>query len=132
MTASNPNHNRCRGTRRDGQPCPSPILDADGYCFAHRPGADAARRQARQAGGRHRAALARLRRLCPPRLGAVYDRLDAALEAVEAGRLHPAQAQAMASLARALVAVLQAGELEARVRELEARFRQGADARGAA
>ncbi|MFC1972596.1 hypothetical protein ACFLVE_04250 [Chloroflexota bacterium] len=49
----------------------------------------------------------------------VYDKLENALEEVHGGKLESKQAQAMASLARAMVAVLTSGELEERVRGLE-------------
>jgi hypothetical protein len=50
----------------------------------------------------------------------IYDKLEQALQQVHDGELDPRQAQAMATLARALATILQMGELEARVRELEA------------
>jgi hypothetical protein len=49
----------------------------------------------------------------------VYDRLETALQQVNDGELDPRIAGAMASLSRAMVAVLTAGELEERVRALE-------------
>jgi hypothetical protein len=58
--------------------------------------------------------------LVPPRLTVVYERLEQALTEVHGGELDPKVAQAMASLARAMVNVLTAGELEERVRRLEA------------
>ena len=47
--------------------------------------------------------------------------LEAALGEVYRGELDPRQAQAMASLAGAVVRVITAGELEERLRALEAR-----------
>jgi hypothetical protein len=111
---------QCSGHRRDGQPCTAPVLGAGGFCFAHDPAKATARQQARQRGGRNRGALVRLRVLCPPRLVPVFDHLEQALSEVHAGTLKPGQAIAMAALARAMVAVLQAGELEERVRRVEA------------
>jgi hypothetical protein len=49
----------------------------------------------------------------------VYSALEAALAEVHDGRLAPQRAQAMAALARAMVQVVTAGELEERVRDLE-------------
>jgi hypothetical protein len=109
----------CRGTRRDGQPCTAPTVSASGYCWAHDPSRVAERHAARQRGGYNSAHLARVHKLMPRQLTTVYDRLDRALVGVEAGRLDPRAASAMAALARAMVSVLQAGELEERVRELE-------------
>jgi hypothetical protein len=111
----------CAGTRRDGAPCQGPVLDGGAYCFAHDPKRAAERQAARQKGGHHRGAVVRLHRLVPPRLLPVYDQLEAALGEVHAGTLDPKQAVAMAALARAMIAVLTAGELEERVRGLEGR-----------
>ena len=97
------------------------VLGAGTYCFAHDPAKAAERQAARQRGGQHRANLVRLRGLVPPRLISVYDRLESALGEVHDGTLQPGQAAAMAGLARAMVAVLQAGELEERLRALEER-----------
>ena len=111
----------CTGTRRDGRPCTAMVLGGGAYCFAHDPTKAAERHAARQRGGQHRANLVRLRGLVPPRLISVYDRLETALGEVHDGTLQPGQAAAMAGLARAMVAVLQAGELEERLRALEER-----------
>lgn len=111
----------CAGTRKDGQPCTGPALGASAYCFAHDPSKAEARQAARLAGGRNRGAVVRLRRLVPPRLVPIFNTLEQALEEVHDGTLTPSQAVAMASVARAMVAVLHGGELEERVRELERR-----------
>jgi len=55
----------------------------------------------------------------PARLVPIWDQLETALAATLAGELAPRQATTAAALARALVAVLQAGELEERLRRLE-------------
>src|SRR5262245_41562823 len=94
----------CWAIRRDGQPCQAPAL-ADGLCFAHSPAQAAARAAGHAKGGQHRASIVRLRGLCPPKLVSVYETLERALSEVHAGTLKPAQAIAMASLARAMVAV---------------------------
>jgi hypothetical protein len=51
----------------------------------------------------------------------VFDVLETALSEVREGTISPPQASAMAALGRALVAVMTAGELEARLRDLEQR-----------
>jgi hypothetical protein len=109
----------CAGVRKDGTPCRSQVLCDGTHCYVHSPAHQQERAEARRKGGRNRATAARLRALVPPRLMPVFDRLEAALEEVHRGELEPKRAQAMASLARALVAVLTAGELEERVRKLE-------------
>jgi hypothetical protein len=49
----------------------------------------------------------------------IFDTLESALGEVHEESLDPKQATAMASLARVIVVVLQAGQLEERVRQLE-------------
>jgi hypothetical protein len=119
--ASTPQH--CEARRRDGQPCCAPALTASGLCFVHDPAQVAKRAAARQQGGYHRANVVRLRALVPPRLLGVYEQLEAALGEVHAGQLDPKVAGAMAAVARAMVSVLQAGEVEDRLRTLEARVK---------
>jgi hypothetical protein len=111
-------NNLCIATRADGQRCQGRAL-ADGLCFAHSPAMQAKREAARQEGGKNRSSTVRLHNLVPPRLRPVYDKLENALSEVHDGSLSPGQAQAMGSLARAMVAVLTSGELEERVRNLE-------------
>ena len=116
-----PEQQRCAAVREDGRSCGVRVLVDGRHCFAHAPEHEAARREARQRGGRNRATAIRLRTLTPPRLIDVYGRLEGALAETHTGTLDPRTATAMASLARALVAVLTAGELEERVRKLEGR-----------
>ena len=91
------------------------------YCFAHAPELAARRAEARRRGGQRRSNAVRLRGLVPPRLIPTFDQLETALADVLAGALDPKQATAAAAVARAMVAVLQAGELEERLRKLEER-----------
>jgi hypothetical protein len=111
---------RCNATRADGQPCGA-WARASGLCFAHDPALAGERDQARRAGGRNSARRERLQGMVPPRLIPLFDDLETALKEVRAGSLTPAQGNAIASLARALVTVMTAGELEERVRRLEGR-----------
>jgi hypothetical protein len=123
---------RCRGSRRDGSPCQAPAtaVGASGYCWAHDPANAAARREAQAKGGRHKATTARLGRLVPatlkPVLGTLIDALDEVRgEGGQPPALSPQQAQAMAALARAAVAVFQVAELEPRLARLEEAAQDG-------
>jgi hypothetical protein len=115
---------RCTATRKDGRPCTA-LAVSEGLCVGHAPQAQEARRR----GGRASARSARLGRLVPPRLLAVYDMLELALGGVYDGEVDPRVATAMASLAGAMVRVLTAGELEERVRRLEGRDGEGDERR---
>ncbi|MCL5108784.1 MAG: hypothetical protein M1401_07965 [Chloroflexi bacterium] len=112
---------RCTATRRDGRPCAAQALPSEPYCWAHSPTLAEQRQRSRAKGGRNSAKAARLRKLTPPRLLPVFDRLETALDEVHTGALDPRAATAMAALARALATLLTAGELEERVRLLEQR-----------
>src|SRR5215211_4898893 len=98
-------------------------------CWAHDDTKQAARDAARKKGGHRSAALARIHRLVPPRLVSVYEQLEQALGEVHDGKLSASQAVAMASLARAMVSVLTAGELEERLRAVEAQAQERAGGR---
>ncbi|HEY7068328.1 MAG TPA: hypothetical protein VII06_43165 [Chloroflexota bacterium] len=113
----------CTATRRDGQPCQAPALPGEVLCWGHSPTVAAQRQAARQTGGHHTAAAVRLGKLVPPRLVPIFEELVEALGEVHRGPLPAGRALAMAALARAAVAVLQAGEVEQRLRDLEARER---------
>lgn len=109
---------RCVGLRKDGSQCNGLALGSL-YCFAHDPARAGERVQARRKGGRNSAKIVRLRGLAPPRLRDLFDVLEVAVGEVHGGALAPPAATAMAALARAMVAVLDAGDLAERVAELE-------------
>ncbi len=110
---------RSESTRKDGRHCQAPALPKRPYCFAHDPERAKERVAARRRGGERTAKIVRLRGLVPPHLLPVYDTLESALSEVRSGDISLQQATAMAALARAMVSVLTAGELEERVRQLE-------------
>ncbi len=109
----------CSATRRDGRPCETPVVSASRYCFGHDPQLAAKRTEARRRGGENRATAKRLSKIMPARLVGPFELLEQALTDVIDGGLDPRQASAAAAVARALVAVLQAGEVEERLRRLE-------------
>ncbi|MBF6591672.1 MAG: hypothetical protein IVW57_14260 [Ktedonobacterales bacterium] len=120
MSETSPDGQRCPATRRDGTPCQAKAT-ASGWCFAHDPAAKANRAK----GGRATRKSVRALRMLPERLRPVADILGTALREVYDGTLEPRQASAMAAVAGALVRVIQAGELEERVRQLETAAREG-------
>ena len=110
---------RCRGVRRDGTPCGAQA-GPGGWCWAHDPANDEARRAARSRGGKGKATAARAEKLVPAVLRPVLDTLLDAVGEVKAGTLSTQQAGALASLAGAIVKVYQVGTLEERLSALEA------------
>ena len=115
-----PQRTSCTGTRADGAPCGSTVVLASGLCFIHDPDRAAERSAARVKGGRGKSRLARVGKLLPSAMRPALARLFSALGEVHRGELDPRQASAMAALAGAIARLYQAGELEERVRQLEA------------
>ena len=111
----------CRGTRRDGTACQAPphAIGPDGFCWAHSPAKRDERRAARAKGGERRSNASRAGAALPKDLADVRDRLLGALGKLENGELEPRTATAMAAIARAVVAVQEAGALERATAALE-------------
>ena len=110
---------RCRGVRRDGTPCGAQA-GPSGWCWAHDPDHEEARRAARSRGGKGKATARRLDKLVPATLKPVVGTLLDALEEVHQGDLDPKRASAMAALAGAVGRLYQTGVLEERLAALEA------------
>ena len=108
---------RCTATRRDGTPCVAPASGDSGMCIGHGPHST---NDTRKNGGHARSNGARATALLPPRLRPVLERLERTLEGLESGEVDPRRATAMASLTGAIVKVMQASDLEERLREVEA------------
>jgi hypothetical protein len=109
---------RCKGTNRDGTPCNARPYRGE-YCQWHDPTLAAERATWRAKGGEHKSTVARARAALPKDLQDVHAALLRALSGLETGALEPRTAQAMAAVARALVAVQEAGALERATAALE-------------
>ncbi len=99
---------RCKGTAR-----PS------GFCFAHDPDLQHARRDGQARGGQNKRTEARITRLVPATLKPVLEKLMAGVDEVYDGTLEPRQASAMASLAGAIGRIYEVASLEERLEALE-------------
>ena len=110
----------CDDTRKDGSPCTASVLGDGTKCWAHDPAMAEQRAEKRRLGGRNRSTAKRLSKLMPARLLPVFERLEVAFEETHAGDLDPRVAGALAQLSRAMIACVQAGEMEERLRQLEA------------
>jgi hypothetical protein len=120
MTATEENAQRCPAFTRDGQPCQGKQTSS-GYCIAHDPRAN----EWRARGGANSSAGNRAAKMLPSRLQPIVEGLERAFLAVETTNFDTKKANAMATVARALIAAFEAGEYEARIRLLE---QQAADA----
>lgn len=116
---------RCRAMRRDNQPCKGTAI-ANGLCFAHQPEAG----EWRVKGGQASSNAARSIKAMPERLKPVAELLSVAMARTFNGTLKPQQATAIAALASAFCRVVQTGELEERLRTLEAAAREAEQERG--
>ena len=110
---------RCTGRKADGSRCKA-FAGKAGTCYWHDERvSDAQKAKTRTLAGRSSAKWRRAQRLMPPRLRPVFDDLMQAMEDLKAGRMFAKEATALASLATASVRVLEAGEIEERLRSLE-------------
>ncbi len=120
----------CTATRRNGEPCRAQALPERRLCWAHDPEmrqkADAARRR----GGENKANAVRARKKMGADLHDISKMIEAALAGVYKGTMTPQQGQSIASLAGAWVRLHDAGEVQARIEELEARLEQRPGAAG--
>jgi len=123
---------RCTAQTKDGRPCSAQAW-RNGLCRWHAPELAEERRAWRAKGGARRSNKARARKglageaLMMPEVSGLLSR---AMRKVEAGTMEPGVATAMATLARALVATVEAGDVEERLAELEERL--GIHRKGAA
>ncbi len=108
---------RCSALKKDGSPCMG-FATRSGLCPGHL--ADA--RVFRSMGGKASSRRARLAKRLDPRLKGILDLLDQGIRQVHAGELPASRGTALASMASAMVRVLEAGELELRLSEIEATF----------
>jgi hypothetical protein len=114
-----PSH--CSACNKAGQPCSAQAWK-DGLCRWHHPALEPQRAEERRKGGAARSNQSRARR----RMAAeamtpleIQGFVAVALRGVMTGSITPGVANAVASLARAAVAVREATELEQRLTELE-------------
>ncbi len=113
----------CQAIAANGKPCAATPRPGRPYCLWHDPEAVETRRELSRKGGQGRSNAARLRKALPVEtltLGDVQGVLGKVLKDCTGGQIEPGVANAAANVARAIAAVAQAGELEARVERLEA------------
>lgn len=115
---------KCSAITRAGKPCKGSPLPNSAYCMAHDPEYAERRAEGNRKGGEARANAKRAARqwaaigeqITPDQLPAM---LRACMISVKAGTLEPAQASAIANLARTSVTITNEIEVEARLAALE-------------
>jgi len=111
----------CSGRNRTGQPCGAQVWQ-DGQCRWHHPGLEAERAGWRERGGQNRANTVRARKRIADTIlepSDIQGILGDTLRAVIAGTLEPGVGNAAANIARVLIAVREATEIETRLTALE-------------
>ena len=114
---------QCTATTSGGAPCHAVARPGSRWCLFHDPNAAEERRAYSRKGGAARSNRARARKALPVEamtLSEVQGTLGKVLKDVVGGKIEPGVASAAASVARALVAVAQASDLEERIRRIEA------------
>jgi len=115
---------KCSATTRRGIPCGSPPLPGSALCWLHDPNVAEQRREASRKGGKARSNAARAKKALPAEImtdAELLSWLGVMLKRVMAGATTPAIGNSVATIAKAMVAVRQASELEDRLAELEQR-----------
>jgi hypothetical protein len=114
---------KCLAIARSGSRCNSPALRGSTFCWLHDPNVADARLEASRKGGRARANSERARKLLPATLTPeeLGQHLSKALVDVLDGTLSPKIGTCAATIARALIDIRAAGEIEERLRTLEER-----------
>jgi len=114
---------KCIAVTKEGRPCSAGPVRPSGYCYWHDPALLEQRLTDRQRGGAARSNVARARKRVADTIltpGDIQGILGDTLRAVISGSTEPGVGNAAANIARALVAVREATELEARLTALEA------------
>lgn len=122
----------CSSLTSKNKPCKGRALPGRPYCLAHDPEAAERRREGNRRGGEARSNARRAAKqwaavgeqVSPEQLPAM---LRALMLSVKAGTVEPAQAQAIAALAKASLSVATAIELDERIATLEEAVNRAAD-----
>ncbi len=112
---------RCLGRTKEGRPCSAKALPGSDHCPWHDEAWAERRQQWSKKGGKGRSNEARARKALAGDVRDLADvkaRLMTALAKVEAGELEPGPANAMANLARAVVAVAGVADFEAQLAQM--------------
>ncbi len=113
----------CSAIAKAGSRCSRPALAGAAFCLMHSPDHAEMRREASRKGGRNRSAQARARAAIPEAMDAAElgGWLTTLFRGVITGRIEPKIGTAAATIARTMMEVRTAVELEQRIAELEER-----------
>ncbi len=113
---------KCSGTNKDGQPCSAYVDAGQSWCRWHDPARESDRAEWRRKGGTARSNRNRAKKQMQAAVMTIDD-LDAllcsSLAKVAMGRMEPGVGSAVATLAKTVVAIRTAGDIERRLEALE-------------
>ena len=113
---------QCQGTNRNGEPCSAHVYGGEVWCRWHDPARAEDRAEWSRKGGQARSNRARARRQLAGQVMSIDD-IDAvlcvALTKVSEGAMEPGVGSSMAGIAKAIVGIRTASDLEKRLEELE-------------
>lgn len=119
---------KCSGVKRDGTPCSAPTMGGSGFCVSHDPARVVQIAEWRRQGGAAKSNRARARKTIAAAALSTAD-LDAVLCNVLAkvvnGKLEANIGTAAATIAKAILAVREAGQLTDRLADVERLMRDG-------
>jgi len=113
---------RCQATAASGKPCSATPRPGRPYCLWHDPEAADQRRELSRRGGVGRSNAARARKQLPAGVltgKELQGLVGVTIKRVLTGATEPAIGNSIANLARAYIAVAEAGEIETRLADLE-------------
>jgi hypothetical protein len=113
---------KCAGFRKDSKPCQGTPLPGRALCFAHDPAMAERRQQGSVKGGRGKSSKVRAQRQLRDSVMAPADvsgLLSISMMKVASGVMEPGTGTALASMAKALMAVQETAQLGDRLAELE-------------
>ena len=124
---------KCSAIARSGSRCRAAVLPGRPFCFLHDPLAEPARREGARKGGRARSNAARAKKQIPEALTPeeLAGGLSLLFRRLVAGQTEPRVATAAATIAKALLEVRAATEIEERLQALEEASGVGAGRRSA-
>jgi hypothetical protein len=112
----------CEATRRDGQPCKTPVLGDGRYCFGHDPALAERRAAGSRKGGYRRANALRLTKLMAADIRPIFDLVVDACRQTYAGDMDPKVLSALAAGISAACKAYETGMVEDRLNAIGERL----------
>lgn len=112
----------CNATTKAGTPCPNPVIPGQALCFSHSPKLADVRHRGRVRGGVGKRNENRAMKRLPGTIRDTLEVLYRTLHGLESGEIEPVRATAIAGVTRAIVSAFDAGQVEARIMDLESRM----------